>query len=69
MIVGLFLETLVSAGDEGGHVSGPIQRTESPRIFLDLVICCGMVDVSVSAWLGMVAAAAGYKMSRSDWDH
>ena len=67
LVVGLFLETLVSAGDEGGHVSGPIQRTESPWIFLDLVICCGMV--SVSAWLGMVAAAAGYKMSRLDWDH
>ena len=72
LVVGLFLETLVSAGDEGGHVSGPIQRTQSPWIFLDLVICCAMVDgglVSVSAWLSMVAAAAGYKMSRSDWDH
>ena len=69
MVVGLFLETLVSAGDEGGHVSGPIQRTESPWIFLDLVIWCAMVDGGlVSAWLGMVAAAAGYKMSRLDWD-
>ena len=49
LVVGLFLETLVSAGDEGGHVSEPIQRTERPWIFLDLVICCAMV----SAWLGI----------------
>ena len=58
LVVGLFLETLVSAGDEGGHVSGPIQRTERPWIFLDLVICCAMVALCLhgSAWWPLLPA-------------